>query len=191
MDSRYLQIATTQSVAAAQEQYGSAAHWQRFTARGEGDEGAAQRLGAAERAFIAGRDGFYLASVSETGWPYVQYRGGPAGFLTCLDPTLLGFADFRGNRQYITTGNVRAHDRVSLFLMDYAHRQRLKIFGHMRILDAADDPALAKKLILPDYPARVERLVLITVEAFDWNCPQHITPRFTLAELEGMAELGE
>ncbi|MBB3394919.1 putative pyridoxine 5'-phosphate oxidase superfamily flavin-nucleotide-binding protein [Rhizobium sp. BK538] len=113
------------------------------------------------------------------GWPYIQYRGGPAGFLTTVDASTLAFADFRGNRQYITTGNVRANDRVSLFLMDYTHRQRLKIFGHMRIIDAADDPVLAKKLTVPDYPARVERLVLIAVEAFDWNCPQHITPRFT------------
>ncbi|MBM7322089.1 pyridoxamine 5'-phosphate oxidase family protein, partial [Agrobacterium sp. S2] len=129
-------------------------------------------------------DGFYLASVSETGWPYVQYRGGPAGFLTVLEPALLGFGDFRGNRQYITTGNVTANDRVSLFLMDYAHRQRLKIFGRIRIIDAADDPSLAERLTMPDYSARVERLVLIGVEAFDWNCPQHITPRFTLAELQ-------
>ncbi|MDS7594956.1 pyridoxamine 5'-phosphate oxidase family protein [Agrobacterium tumefaciens] len=182
--SRYLNIATTPSVAAAQEHYGSADQWARIGARGGAETGGSQRLGPAEAAFIHGRDGFYLASVSETGWPYVQYRGGPAGFLTTVDPTLLGFADFRGNRQYITTGNVNTNDRVSLFLMDYAHRRRLKIFGHMRVIDADDDPELAKRLTMPDYPARVERLALISVEAFDWNCPQHITPRFTLAELE-------
>ncbi len=183
--SRYLNIATTPSVAAAQEHYGSAEQWARIGARGGADETEqGQRLGPAEAAFIRGRDGFYLASVSETGWPYVQYRGGPEGFLTIIDSSTLGFADFRGNRQYITTGNVQANDRVSLFLMDYAHRRRLKIYGHMQIIDANDDPALAKRLTMPDYPARVERLVLITVEAFDWNCPQHITPRFTLAELE-------
>lgn len=191
MSYRYFHIARTPSVAAAQEHYGSAAQWARVGGRHAADQEQSQQLGPSEMAFIRARDGFYLASVSETGWPYVQYRGGPAGFLNCIDTSVLGFADFRGNRQYITTGNVRAHDRVSLFLMDYAHRQRLKIFGHMRILDPADDPALAKKLILPDYPAHVERLVLIKVEAFDWNCPQHITPRFTLAELEGMAEFGE
>lgn len=185
MSRRYLNIATTPSVASAQEHYGSAEQWARIGARGGADETAqSQRLGPAEMAFIRARDGFYLASVSETGWPYVQYRGGPAGFLTTVDSSMLGFADFRGNRQYITTGNVRANDRVSLFLMDYAHRQRLKIFGHMRIIDSADDPALAKNLTMPNYPARVERLVLIAVEAFDWNCPQHITPRFTQAELE-------
>ncbi|MGN7807212.1 pyridoxamine 5'-phosphate oxidase family protein [Ensifer sp. 22521] len=185
MSSRYLSIATTPSVAAAQEHYGSAEQWARIGARAHAAETAqSQRLGPAETAFIGARDGFYLASVSETGWPYVQYRGGPAGFLTTVDASMLGFADFRGNRQYITTGNVSANDRVSLFLMDYAHRRRLKIYGHMRVIDAEDDPVLAKKLTVPDYLARVERLVLIAVEAFDWNCPQHITPRFTLAELE-------
>ncbi|CDI10671.1 pyridoxamine 5'-phosphate oxidase family protein [Agrobacterium pusense] len=183
--SRYLDIATTPSVAAAQDKYGSAEQWARIAARGGVDETTrSQRLGPAEAGFIGERDGFYLASVSETGWPYVQYRGGPAGFLTVLEPALLGFGDFRGNRQYITTGNVTANDRVSLFLMDYAHRQRLKIFGRIRIIDAADDPSLAERLTMPDYSARVERLVLIGVEAFDWNCPQHITPRFTLAELQ-------
>ncbi|NRP21662.1 hypothetical protein LPJGGPFB_04921 [Ensifer adhaerens] len=109
MSSRYLSIATTPSVAAAQEQYGS----------------------AEQSAGIGALDGFYLACVSATGWPYVQYRGGPAGFLAMVDASMLGFADFRGNRQYITTGNVSANDRVSLFLMDYAHRRRLKIYGHM------------------------------------------------------------
>ena len=185
MSTRYLGIATTASVAAAQEHYGSATQSARMGARGHADDaGRSQRLGPPELAFIAARDGFYLASVSETGWPYVQYRGGPTGFLTAVDTSTLGFADFRGNRQYITTGNVRANDRVSLFLMDYAHRQRLKIFGHMRIIDAADDPALAERLTMSGYPGRVERLALIAVEAFDWNCPQHITPRFTQAELE-------
>lgn len=116
----------------------------------------------------------------------MQYRGGPAGFLRVLDERLLGFADFRGNRQYVTAGNVAANDRVSLFLMDYARRRRLKIFGRMRIVDAADDPALAARLGVGDYPGRVERAVLVAVEAHDWNCPQHITPRFTQAELEGV-----
>jgi predicted pyridoxine 5'-phosphate oxidase superfamily flavin-nucleotide-binding protein len=183
MSSRYLEIATTPTVAAAQEHYGSAAHWARPRARSEPGDGEAEPLGPPERAFVAARDGFYVASVSETGWPYVQYRGGPPGFLVAVDAMTLGFADFRGNRQYITTGNVRANERVSLFLMDYAHRQRLKIYGRMRIVDAADDAALAARLVVPGYSARVERLVLVTVAAYDWNCPQHITPRFTEAEL--------
>lgn len=184
MGTRYLDIATTPSVAAAQEHYGSAAQWARFGGRGEPGNMPGQHLGGSEKAFIAERDGFYLASVSETGWPYVQFRGGPPGFLVTIDPGTLGFADFRGNRQYITTGNVQANDRVSLFLMDYAHRQRLKIFGRLRMVDVAEDPALAERLSVAGYPGRVERLALIGVEAFDWNCPQHITPRFTQTQLE-------
>jgi len=185
MRHRYLEIASTPSVRAARERYGSAPRSLRADALDHQDEVVRNhQLGSAEQEFIAARDGFYLASISETGWPYVQFRGGPAGFLRVIDERTLGYADFRGNRQYITTGNVQANDRVSLFLMDYAHQQRLKIFGRMSIVDAADDPALEERLAVPRYAGRVERLVLITVEAFDWNCPQHITPRFTQAELE-------
>ena len=128
-------------------------------------------LTAEEAAFIAARDGFYQATVSETGWPYVQFRGGPVGFLKVLDAKTLGYAD----------------DRASLILMDYAHRRRLKILGRARVVEPGEDPALVARLTLPDYPARVQRAVIITVEAFDWNCPQHITPRFTAAELEAAA----
>ncbi|MDR6872122.1 putative pyridoxine 5'-phosphate oxidase superfamily flavin-nucleotide-binding protein [Bosea sp. BE125] len=185
MRHRYLEIASTPSVGAARERYGSAPRSMRAGAIDHQDEVVHNdRLGSAEQEFIAARDGFYVASVSETGWPYVQFRGGPAGFLRVIDEQTLGYADFRGNRQYITTGNVQANDRVSVFLMDYARQPRLKIFGRMRIIDAADDTALAEKLAVPRYAGRVERLVLISVEAFDWNCPQHITPRFTQAELE-------
>lgn len=185
MRHRYLEIASTPSVSAARERYGSALRSARADAVHHQDEVVRNhRLGGAEKEFIAARDGFYLASVSETGWPYVQFRGGPTGFLRVIDSGTLGYADFRGNRQYITTGNVLENDRVSLFMMDYAHQQRLKIFGRIRVVDAADDPALGERLVMPRYAGRVERLVLITVEAFDWNCPQHITPRFTEAELE-------
>lgn len=185
MRHRYLEIASTPSVRAARERYGSATRSARAGEVHHQDEVVRNhRLGSAEREFVAARDGFYLASVSESGWPYVQFRGGPTGFLRVIDDATLGYADFRGNRQYITTGNVQANDRVSLFLMDYARQQRLKIFGRMRIVDAADDPRLEARLALPRYAGRVERLVVITVEAFDWNCPQHITPRFTEAELE-------
>jgi hypothetical protein len=172
-------------VKAARERYGSAAQYARLDGT-QGADGPVRndRLGDAEGLFIAGRDGFYLASVSETGWPYVQYRGGPGGFLKVLDERTLGFADFRGNRQYVTTGNVAANDRVSLFLMDYAHQRRLKIFGRLRMVDAHEDPDLAAALAVPGYAARVERAALIQVEAFDWNCPQHIMPRFTQEELE-------
>ena len=134
--------------------------------------------------FIATRDSFYMASVSETGWPYVQHRGGPAGFLRVLDDTTLAFADFRGNRQYISLGNVTANDRVALFLMDYPHRRRLKIYARIEAKDMSSDPALAEKLALLGYGAKVERFFLLHLEAFNWNCPQHITPRFTESEID-------
>ena len=141
-------------------------------------------LGPTEAQFIAERDSFYLATVSETGWPYVQHRGGPPGFLRVLGPTTLGFADFRGNLQYLSVGNAAHDDRVALFLMDYPNQRRLKVLGHLRAIDAGTaDPALLRQVDLPDYEARVERLMLIEVAAFDWNCPQHITPRFTAAEV--------
>jgi uncharacterized protein len=141
------------------------------------------RLTPREAAFIQARDSFYQATVSETGWPYVQFRGGPTGFLRVLDDKTLGYADFRGNVQYISTGNLINNDRVSIILMDYAHRRRLKLLGRVRMVALDDDPALIAKLELPDYRARVERGVIITLEAYDWNCPQHITPRFTEAEV--------
>lgn len=189
MNHRYLEIASTPAVIAARERYGSAAQLGRVASRPRQDGVISHTgLGAVEQDFIAARDGFYLASVSETGWPYVQFRGGPAGFLRIIDDETLGFADFRGNRQYITTGNVQANDRVSLFIMDYAHQRRLKIFGHMRVIDARDDPVLIERLRMPAYSGRVERAVMVTVEAFDWNCPQHITPRFSEAELKAALE---
>lgn len=184
MRHKYLEVASTPSVKAARAKYGSAKQYARLDGSLDLDGPTANdRLTDQETAFIAERDSFYIASVSETGWPYVQFRGGPPGFLRVLDQRTLGYADFRGNRQYITTGNVARNDRVSLFLMDYANRRRLKIFGRLAATDADDDPALVAKLALADYPAHIERAVLITVEAFDWNCPQHITPRFTEAEI--------
>ncbi|MDL2337039.1 MAG: pyridoxamine 5'-phosphate oxidase family protein [Pseudomonadota bacterium] len=134
--------------------------------------------------FIEARDGFYQATVSESGWPYVQFRGGPTGFLKVLDAKTVGYADFRGNVQYISVGNLQGNDRVSIILMDYANQRRLKILGRVRLVDAADDPALMSRLELPNYRARVERAFVITVDGYDWNCPQHITPRFTQAEIE-------
>jgi predicted pyridoxine 5'-phosphate oxidase superfamily flavin-nucleotide-binding protein len=130
------------------------------------------------------RDSFYLATVTETDWPYIQHRGGPAGFLRVLDEKTIAFADFRGNRQFVSVGNLAKNDRVALILMDYAHQARLKILGHARVIELKDDPALAAKLALPGYRAKPERAFLITVDAFDWNCPQHITQRFTLADVE-------
>lgn len=185
MLNKWLQIASTPSVKAARERYGSAAHYARLD--GTLDQAGSvrnARLGEVEQTFIAGRDGFYLASVSETGWPYVQYRGGPAGFLRVLDDQTLGFADFRGNRQYVTTGNVAGNDRVSLFLMDHVHQQRLKIYGRLRMVDKVADPNLTEAVAVQGYAAVIERAATVRVEAFDWNCPQHITQRFTKEELE-------
>ena len=139
-------------------------------------------LDADARAFIESRDSFYMASVSETGWPYVQHRGGPVGFLKVTGPEQIGFADFRGNRQMISTGNVARDGRVSLILMDYPRRARLKMLGHMRIQSADAAPDLAATLAV-DGAGRVERLALIDLVAIDWNCPQFITPRHTEDEV--------
>lgn len=185
MSRHYGTIAFTGSVRDAQSHYGSRAIYARGEARAAAEPGA-DPLTSTERAFLAERDGFYLATVGETGWPYVQYRGGPPGFLRVLDDHTIGWADFRGNLQYISTGNVAADDRVALFVMDYAHRRRLKLFGHARIVDAEDDPVLTAKLEDPAYDADVERAVVVAVDAYDWNCPQHITQRFSLAELEAL-----
>ena len=134
--------------------------------------------------FIVSRDSFYLATVSETGWPYLQHRGGPPGFLKVLGPNLIGFADFKGNRQLISGGNLTTTDRVALFLMDYPHRARLKLLGHARVLDAREYPELADQIAPASLRGKAERLFLIQVVSYDWNCSQHITPRFTAAEIE-------
>ena len=181
MTHRHSEILFTDAVRAAQERFGSREQGERLRAHGQAND----TLTAAEREFIRARDGFYLASVSESGWPYVQFRGGPAGFVRALDGKTLAYPDFRGNRQYISTGNMEHDGRVALLFMDYARPARLKLLGRARIIDAAQAPELARQLQLPDYRARVERVVLIAVEAFDWNCPQHITPRYTAEEIEG------
>lgn len=169
----FLDIAITPSVEAAQAQNASAHLWQNF----KGDR-AFDRFTDNEAAFIAERDSFYMASVSETGWPYVQHRGGPRGFLRMIDDRTLAFADFAGNRQYISLGNLAADARVSLILVDYANRRRLKIFAHAEAKNLADDPKLAEAIATPGYRGRAERAFVLHLDAFDWNCPQHITPRF-------------
>jgi predicted pyridoxine 5'-phosphate oxidase superfamily flavin-nucleotide-binding protein len=179
MAAKFMQLALTPAVHAAQE---------RAFGRHQSVEAAAparDAFTADEAAFIAARDSFYLATTNSDGWPYIQHRGGPAGFLKLLGSHLLGFADFKGNRQLLSTGNLDGNDRVALFLMDYPHRERLKILGHARVLDARESPALADQLSpAPEMRDRIERLFLIDVVGFDWNCPQYITPRFTAAEIE-------
>lgn len=179
MTTRYLELLVTPAVARAQRAtYG--------TAHATGGVAAADALGPDELEFVGQRDSFYLATVSESGWPYVQHRGGPRGFLHALDPRTLGFADVRGNRQLLTAGNVSADPRVSLFLMDYPARARLKILGRATCRDARDEPELAARLGA-GLRQRVERIVTVTVEAFDWNCSQNITPRWTAEEVEAFA----
>ncbi|MBA4045319.1 MAG: pyridoxamine 5-phosphate oxidase [Erythrobacter sp.] len=172
----FLDIAITPSVRRAQAEMGADRIWSDFKGHREFDH-----FSRREEEFIAARDSFYMASVSETGWPYVQHRGGPAGFLKVLDQTTFAFADYRGNRQYISTGNIAADDRVCLFLMDYPGRTRLKIYATARIVSLDTDPELAAAVTNPEYGAKLERIFLFKLAAFDWSCPQHITPRFTEA----------
>jgi predicted pyridoxine 5'-phosphate oxidase superfamily flavin-nucleotide-binding protein len=173
----YLDIARTPAVRAAEDANGSTRLVDHQAQR------VLDRFTDADAQFIAERDSFYIATVSETGWPYVQHRGGPPGFLHVLDDKMLAFADFRGNRQYITLGNTSANDRVSLFLMDYPNRRRMKIYAHVEVRDLSADPELAAVLALPGYKAHPERAIVLHLDALDWNCPQHITPRFTETEI--------
>jgi predicted pyridoxine 5'-phosphate oxidase superfamily flavin-nucleotide-binding protein len=179
MGDRFAEIAFTPQVRAAQERQGS----RRSYARLEGGAPNHDRLGEREAAFIAQRDSFYIASVGETGWPQLQHRGGPPGFVRLLGERLIGFADFRGNRQYVTVGNIATDDRVALFFMDYPNRARLKLLGRARAIDPATETRTMAALALPGYAATVERGILIAVEAFAWNCSQHITPRYTEADV--------
>lgn len=137
-----------------------------------------------EKDFITERDGFYQATVSESGWPYVQFRGGPAGFLKVLDAKTLAYADFSGNRQYMSDGNLKSNDRVALILMDYSSQRRLKVWGRAELIEKKDNPELIQEVHVEGYRALPERVVRITLEAFDWNCPRHITPRFTQEEFQ-------
>jgi predicted pyridoxine 5'-phosphate oxidase superfamily flavin-nucleotide-binding protein len=162
-----------------QKLHHSREQYERLAAQGTSNEA----LGNFEQQFIAARDSFYLGSVTEDGWPYIQHRGGPEGVLHVIDGHTLAFADFAGNKQYITAGNLVTNDRVALFLMDYPHQARLKLIGHARVVEPGADPALESKLKDPKYPAKIERFIVISIVAFDWNCSQHITPRFTEKEL--------
>ena len=186
MGHRFAELAFTPAVKAAQVRDGSRDAYRKL----EEGEPHHDRLGPAEAAFLAARDSFYLASVGETGWPYVQHRGGPPGFLKVLDERTIGFADFRGNRQHVSVGNLGGDDRVSLILVDYPNRRRLKILGRARVVEPDREPETVARLEVPGYRAKVERGILVAVEAFDWNCPQHITPRYTAAEVaEAVAPL--
>lgn len=183
MAGKFLELAFTPAVLAAQKNYFGRAH--HVPPQPERDP-----LSDDEIQFIQSRDSFYMATVTETGWPYMQHRGGKPGFLRVMSPTQLAFADYKGNRQMLSTGNLAANDRVCLFLMDYPQRTRLKILGHARIEDARQHPELVAQLAEPETRGIVERLFLIEVVSFDWNCPKYITPRYTEEEVrEAVAPL--
>ncbi|MGK5499045.1 pyridoxamine 5'-phosphate oxidase family protein [Streptomyces sp. URMC 125] len=184
MTSRYAQVAFTRNVRRHQEAHRS----RRAYARMEQGPAEADLLGPDEAGFIAERDSFYMASIGETGWPYVQHRGGPPGFVHILDLGTLAFVDYRGNRQYITVGNLDHEDRVSLLFMDYPRQARLKVYGRARAVDPPEAGDLLERLSPAGVRSPVERLILVAVEAYDWNCPQHITPRYTAEEVEHAVE---
>lgn len=180
MAQRFTEIVGTPAVLRAQEHYYGRAR----PVRAAGDD----PLGRRETEYVASRDSFYMATVGEGGWPYLQHRGGSPGFLHVLGPTQLAFADYEGNHQLVSTGNLAGNDRVALFLMDYAQRRRLKLLGRARVLDARDAPELAARLTAPSDEGHVERVVVIDVVSYEWNCPQHVTQRFTADEVATLVE---
>ncbi|WP_442591546.1 pyridoxamine 5'-phosphate oxidase family protein [Pedobacter sp. AW31-3R] len=175
----YEQIAFTDAVKKLQELYGSRMAYARMEA-GDHEAGFTDD----EMSFISSRDSFYMASISQTGYPYIQHRGGPKGFIKVLDHATLGLVDFSGNRQYISVGNAAENSKVSLILMDYPHKARLKLFADLKIVEISDDPELFEKLDPAGYKHKAERMLLFSVKGYNWNCPQHITPRYTLEEIE-------
>jgi len=181
-------LAFTPLVKQLQERYGSRKQYERMEKSGASQD----RLTDFEKEFLAGRDTFYWATTSSTGWPYVQHRGGPKGFLKVIDDRTLAFADFRGNKQYITTGNLQSDDRVAIILVDYPRQARLKILGRVEIFEGAKAEKWLARVRVEGYKATIERVFVIHVEAYDWNCPQHITPRYTAEEIqEGMRSVQE
>ncbi|HEY0794696.1 MAG TPA: pyridoxamine 5'-phosphate oxidase family protein [Acidisarcina sp.] len=181
-------IAFTPLVKKLQERYGSRAQYERMEKSG----GPQDSLTDFEKEFLAGRDTFYMATTSATGWPYVQHRGGPQGFVKVIDDRTLAFADFRGNKQYISTGNLLSDDRVALILVDYPRQARLKILGRVEIFEGAKADPWLDRVRVRGYKAVIERVYVIHIEAYDWNCPQHITPRYTAEEIrEGMHDIEE
>jgi uncharacterized protein len=184
MSRAFSDITFTPSVKAAQEQYGTREGNRNF----ELADDPRNTLTKSEITFIQARDSFYQATVSENGWPYVQHRGGPPGFLKVLDAHTIGFADFCGNRQYVSVGNINADARIIMILMDYPRRRRLKLWGRARIVHEDEQPDIIAAVGDSFYHAHIERAIVISIEAFDWNCPQHITPRFSEDEIRAHIE---
>ena len=179
MAKNFAEIAFTDAVKKLQDQYGSRRSYERMAKFNVIDG-----LTSGEMSFIKNRDSFYLASMGENDYPYVQHRGGPKGFLKVLDSKRIGFIDFTGNKQYISVGNMVTNNNVSLIMIDYPTRTRLKIFAKSEVIELKDNPELYELLDLHDYKFRPERMLVFHIEAYDWNCPQHITPRYTVNEIE-------
>ena len=178
MATNYAALAFTDPVKQLQERFGSRPTYSRQERHSYQDG-----LTEHETAFMAEQDSFYMASIGENGFPYIQHRGGPKGFLKVIDKDTIGFVDFTGNRQYISAGNLLTHPQVSLIIVDYPRRARLKIYAHASIVELTDKPDLFSLLDPADYPHRPERMVILAVQAFDWNCPQHIKPRYTAEDI--------
>jgi hypothetical protein len=175
----YAKFAFTDAIKALQEQHGSRQSYVLVEKRGE-----TEGLTSQEVAFIQERDSFYMSSYGENGYPYIQHRGGPPGFVKVLDHKTLGIVDYTGNKQYISVGNIATHPQVALIMVSYPQKARMKIYADARVIALEDDPALFALLDPADYKHRPERMMVFDVKAYDWNCPQHITPRFTVAEIE-------
>ena len=178
MAKNFAEIAFTDAVKKLQEKNGSRAAYDRMEKFSVVDG-----LTPNEISFIQDRNSFYLASIGVKEFPYVQHRGGPKGFLKVLDSKRIGFIDFVGNKQYVSVGNMATNNNVSLIMIDYPTRTRLKIFAKAEVVELKDSPELYKLLNLDDYKFRPERMLVFTIEAYDWNCPQHITPRYTVDEI--------
>ena len=179
MADRFMHTVLTPSVLAAERHYYGRSY-PLYPAEPEPDA-----LTADEAAFIQSRDSFYMATITESGWPYMQHRGGPPGFVRVLGPSQIGFADYGGNRQMISVGSIGQEDRVSIFMMDYPKRERVKILGHAKVFDAREHADLAAKVAPPSgHAAKVERIFIIDILSYDWNCPKFITPRFTAEEVQ-------
>lgn len=179
MAKNFAALAFTEEVKAMQEKMGSRVSY----ARMERDiyvDGLTEN----EIDFISQRDSFYMATIGDNGFPYIQHRGGPKGFLKVLDSKRVGFIDFKGNMQYVSVGNIASHNNVALIIVDYPSRTRLKILATAEIVELKDNQALYNTLDLQEYKFKPERMMVFNIEAYDWNCPQHITPRYTIEEIE-------
>ncbi|GAA3916820.1 pyridoxamine 5'-phosphate oxidase [Chitinophaga oryziterrae] len=174
----YASLAFTEAVRDMQEKLGSRKSYARLENRSYVDG-----LTGNETGFISDRDSFYMATIGENGYPYIQHRGGPQGFIKVLDTKQLGIIDYKGNAQYITVGNITTNNNVALIMVDYPTRTRLKLYAKARIVEPKDDPALYARLDLEGYEFRPERMMVFDVEAYDWNCQQHITPRYSIEEI--------